>query len=150
MNTPIRTRLSKTPRAVSRLTALALALAPVLAGAGTTVYTLDFDFDLGVLSGVNHTAPNNHQLQLSAIGTTFPVLWIANAGEDTMSKIDTTTGRELARYRTFFGSGAFGNHGAFSGPAPSRSAVDIDGNAYIANRHFDGRRPMVMKVLADG
>lgn len=149
MNKTTRTRMSKTPRAVSRLTALALAIAPVLAAAGTTVYTLDFDFDLGTLSGVNHTAPNNNQLQLSSIGTTFPVLWIANAGEDTMSKIDTTTGRELARYRTFFGSGAFGNHGAFSGPAPSRSAVDIDGNAYIANRHFDGRRPMVMKVLAD-
>lgn len=141
--------MTRTPRAAMRLTALALAIAPVLASAGTTVYTLDFDFDLGILSGVNHNAPNNNQLQLSPVGTTFPVLWIANAGEDTMSKIDTTTGRELARYRTFFGSGAFGNHGAFSGPAPSRSAVDIDGNAYIANRHFDNRRPMVMKVLAD-
>ena len=143
------TSITRTPRAVSRLTALALAVAPVLAGAATTVYTLDFDFDLGVLSGVNHDAPNNNQLQLSTVGTTFPVLWIANAGEDTMSKIDTATGRELARYRTYFGTGAFGNHGAFAGPAPSRSAVDIEGNAYMANRHFDGRRPMVMKVLAD-
>ena len=142
--------VARSARHSRNLTAMALCLAPLFASAGTTVYTFDFDFGLGVLSGVNHNTPNNHQLQLNAIGTTFPVLWVANAGEDTLSKIDTTTGRELGRYRTFFGSGAFGNHGAFAGPAPSRSAVDINGNAYIANRHFDGKPPMVMKVLAEG
>lgn len=128
---------------------LTASLLPLLAQAGVVVYTNDADFAQGVLSGVNFTAPNSNQLQLNLVGTTFPVMWIANAGEDTLSKIDTTTGRELGRYRTWFGSGAFGNHGAFSGPAPSRSAVDIDGNAYIANRHFDSRPPMVMKVLAE-
>lgn len=139
-------------RAVRHWWGAALATAgllPLLAQAGVVVYTNDADFAQGVLSGVNFTAPNSNQLQLNLVGTTFPVMWIANAGEDTLSKIDTTTGRELGRYRTWFGSGAFGNHGAFSGPAPSRSAVDIDGNAYIANRHFDGRPPMVMKVLAE-
>jgi hypothetical protein len=124
-------------------------LLPLLAQAGVVVYTNDADFALGVLSGVNFTAPNSNQLQLNLVGTTFPVMWIANAGEDTLSKIDTTTGRELGRYRTWFGSGAFSNKGAFTGAAPSRSAVDIDGNAYIANRHFDNQPPMVMKVLAD-
>jgi len=136
-----------------KLTGAAVAAAgllPLAASAGVFVYTTDAHFDLGVLSGVNHDAPNNNQLQLNKIGTTFPVMWVANAGEDTLSKIDTTTGRELGRYRTWFGTGPFGNHGAFAGPAPSRSAVDIDGNAYIANRHFDGGRPMVMKVLAAG
>ena len=140
-------------RVLGRFASATLALAgllPLAATAGVTVYTTDAQFDLGTLSGVNHIAPNSNQLQLNKVGTTFPVLWVANAGEDTLSKIDTNTGRELGRYRTFFGSGAFGNHGAFSGPAPSRSAVDIQGNAYIANRHFDGRRPMVMKVLAEG
>lgn len=139
--------------AARRLRAAALAafcLAPLAVVAGTVTYTVDADFDLGVLSGVNHDAPNNDQLQLNTVGTTFPVLWVANAGEDTLSKIDTVNNKEIGRYRTWFGSGPFGNHGAFSGPAPSRSAVDIDGNAYILNRHFDGRRPMVMKVLADG
>ena len=160
MHTPELGSLAR-PGAMRRLprTAIALAsmlplIAPLLtttaAQAAVTIYTLDAQFDLGALSGVNHTTPNTNQLQLNKVGTTFPVLWVANAGEDTLSKIDTVTGRELGRYRTYFGSGAFGNHGAFSGPAPSRSAVDIDGNAYIANRHFDGRRPMVMKVLADG
>jgi hypothetical protein len=124
-------------------------LLPLLAQAGVVVYTSDADFSLGVLSGVNFTAPNSNQLQLNLVGTTFPVMWIANAGEDSLSKIDTTTGRELGRYRTWFGSGAFSNKGAFTGAAPSRSAVDIDGNAYIANRHFDNQPPMVMKVLAE-
>jgi hypothetical protein len=140
-----------TARRTARFTALAAACAlPFAAHAATTIYTLDADFDLGVLSGVNHGAPNNNQLQLNTIGTTFPVLWVANAGEDTLSKIDTNTGRELARYRTGFGNGPFGNHGAFAGPAPSRSAVDINGNAYILNRHFDGRVPVLMKVLTEG
>lgn len=135
---------------LQRLAITAACMVPLCAAAGVTLYTSDADFALGVLSGVNYDAPNSNQLQLNRVGTTFPVLWIANAGEDTLSKIDTVNNREIGRYRTWFGSGAFGNHGAFSGPAPSRSAVDIDGNAYILNRHFDGRRPMLMKVLADG
>lgn len=138
-------------RAALRVAALSAALACVLpAQASTFVYTLDAEFDLGLLSGVNHDAPNSNQLQLDTVGTTFPVLWVANAGEDTLSRVDTTTGQETGRYRTWFGSGPFGNHGAFSGPAPSRSAVDIHGNAYILNRHFDGRPPMLMKVLSEG
>ncbi|MEM7154477.1 MAG: hypothetical protein AAF799_16640 [Myxococcota bacterium] len=73
-------------------------------------------------------------------------MWIANAGEDTVSKIDTNTGAELARYRTFWGQGALANHSAWSGPAPSRSAVDTEGNAYIANRHFDGLAADIIKI----
>lgn len=118
-------------------------------------YTLDAQFDGGTLNGVNHAAPNNNQLQLNTTGTTFPVLWIANAGEDTVSRIDTdkpstfipTGGCETARYRTWFQQPV---HGAWSGPAPSRTAVDIDGNVYVANRHFDGRPAEVMKILAEG
>ena len=93
--------------------------------AASKVYTTDADFDLGVLSGVNHDAPNNNQLQLNKVGTTFPVMWIANAGEDTVSKFDTNLNVEVARYRTWFGptgqAGSRGIHGAYSGPAPSRS-----------------------------
>lgn len=122
--------------------------------AATKTYTTDADFDLGVLSGVNHDAPNNNQLQLSATGTTFPVMWIANAGEDTVSKFDTVNNVELARYRTWFGPagqpGSRGTHGAYSGPAPSRTAVDINGNAYVLNRFFENKRPVLLKILAEG
>ena len=108
-----------------------------------------------MLFNVNHDAPNNNQLQLNETLTTFPVMWIANAGEDTVSKIDTNTGRELARYRTWFGPAGqpgyvphLGN--AYAGAAPSRTGVDTDGHLYIANRHFDSRPADVLKILTEG
>ena len=55
--------------------------------ADVTTWTIDADFDEGTLQGVNHDAPNQDQLQLNETGSTFPFLWIANAGEDTVSKI---------------------------------------------------------------
>lgn len=135
-----------------QLTPLAVALALACGGAvaGTRTYTTDADFDLGTLVGLNHDAPRNNQLQLNVAGSSFPVLWIANAGEDTLSKIDSkqiggSPGREVARYRTWFDSGAHA-HDAWSGPAPSRTAVDKDGNAYVLNRWFGGY-PTVFKIL---
>ncbi len=122
------------------------------AAGATKIYTTDADFDLGVLFNVNHTAPNNNQLQLNVQSSTFPLLWVANAGEDTISKIDTNTGKELGRYRTWFQGAPNVNHlnDPFSGAAPSRTAVDADGNCYVANRHFDGRVVEVVKILASG
>ena len=121
--------------------------------AASKTYTFDADFDLGALSGVNHSVSN--QLQLSAVGTTFPVMWIANAGEDTVTKFDTVANVELARYRTWFGpSGQAGyvNHlnNAYAGAAPSRTAVDLNGNAYVLNRWFANRKPVLLKILAEG
>ena len=143
-------------RPVVTLAIAASALSASIAMAASKTYTLDADFALGVLSGVNFTAVPN-QLQLNAVGTTFPVMWVANAGEDTLTKFDTVNNRELARYRTWFGpSGQSGflNHSgnAYSGPAPSRTAVDIDGNAYVLNRFFNGGtlRPVLLKILAEG
>jgi hypothetical protein len=156
------TRNSKLPaalrvaRQVLALSAASLALAGTMAHAASKTYTLDADFSLGILSGVNFTVVPN-QLQLNSVGTTFPIMWVANAGEDTISKFDTTANREIARYRTWFGpSGQAGhiNHpgNAYSGPAPSRTAVDVDGNAYVLNRFFSGGRviPVLIKILAEG
>lgn len=134
------------------LTPLALVLSFMTGNAlaASQTYTLDADFDLGTLIGVNHTAPNNNQLQLNITGTSFPVLWIANAGEDTLSKVDSSQvgaspGREISRYRTWFNSGAYA-HDAWNGPAPSRTAVDAQGNAYVLDRWFGGY-PTVFKIL---
>lgn len=139
-------------------TAACLAVgSPALAA--TKTYTLDADFALGTLSGVNYTAPNSNQLQLNAVGTTFPVMWIANAGEDTVSKFDTINNVELGRYRTWFGPAGQPGHvnhlnNAYGGPAPSRTAVDLDGNAYVLNRCFNScgatNRPVLMKILGEG
>lgn len=56
----------------------------------------------------------------------FGIIWVANSPESTVSKIDTTTVQEVARYRTR-ADGA-GN--------PSRTSVSISGRAVaVANRH---------------
>ncbi|MFZ5988016.1 MAG: prenyltransferase/squalene oxidase repeat-containing protein [Bacillota bacterium] len=89
----------------------------------SSVYTNDEDFDKGNMSGVNHSEVNN-QLQLNKSAEVFPYIWIANAGEGTLSKLDTRTGKEVARYRT----------GPNSSTSPSRTAVDKDGNCWVANR----------------
>ncbi|ACL75456.1 Kelch repeat-containing protein [Ruminiclostridium cellulolyticum] len=88
-----------------------------------STYTTNADFDLGTLKGVNHTEVPD-QLQLNKYAEIFPYIWIANAGEGTVSKIDTRTGMEVARYRT----------GSTTGTSPSRTAVDKDGNCWVGNR----------------
>ena len=76
-------------------------------------------------------------------------------GEDTVSKIDTKNNKEVARYRTWFGPKRPAGllqppRRPWSGPAPSRTAVDKDGNAYVLNRHFEGRPAVLLKILASG
>lgn len=61
----------------------------------------------------------------SAVEDTFPFIWVANSGENTISKIDTRTGFELGVYRTA-PAGASSN--------PSRTTVDQDGNVWVGNR----------------
>ncbi|MBP47865.1 MAG: hypothetical protein CMH53_07985 [Myxococcales bacterium] len=58
-------------------------------------------------------------------------IWIANHGEATVSKLNTKTGKEEARYKTC-------NN-------PSRTSVDLDGNAWVACRSDGG----VAKLLND-
>ncbi|MBI4318868.1 MAG: PKD domain-containing protein [Chloroflexi bacterium] len=114
------------------------------AGAATGSWTTDAQFGQGTFQG---TVASGGDLKLSSNLQAFPIMWVANAGESTVSKIDTNTGRELARYRTYF---AGDSNWPWAGAAPSRTTVDTDGNVYVANRHFDGRRPLIMKILATG
>lgn len=155
----MKNRLDPLVRALRPAAAVAItsmAVFGTLAHAASKTYTVDADFSLGNLSGLNFTAVAN-QLQLNSVGTTFPVMWVANAGEDTITRFDTVANREVARYRTWFGpsgqAGFIGHAGsAYSGPAPSRTAVDVEGNAYVLNRFFSGGRvtPVLIKILAEG
>lgn len=61
-----------------------------------------------------------------AVEDTFPYIWVANSGENTISKLDTRTGVELGVYRTA-PSGAAAN--------PSRTTVDQEGNVWVGNRN---------------
>jgi uncharacterized repeat protein (TIGR01451 family) len=92
---------------------------------GRRVYTLDADFDQGVLFNVNHDAPNHDELRLNQVTTPFPFIWVAASVRGTAVKIDTVTGRILGEYLT-----APNNRGR----NPSRTTVDLNGNAWVANR----------------
>lgn len=74
--------------------------------------------------------------------TAFAV-WIANSQEGTVSKLDSRTGAEVARYPSV-GAGAPAGVPLWSdvcnssniGNCPSRTAVDQNFDAYVANRAF--------------
>jgi streptogramin lyase len=62
-------------------------------------------------------------LVLSSEDVSGQYIWIANSGDSTVSKLDTQTGCEVARY--------------FADSDPSRTAVDLYGNGIIACRGGD-------------
>lgn len=95
----------------------------------TTTFTLDADFDRGVLLNVNHDAPHTDQLQLNATGRAFNYIWVAASNRGTIVKIDTLTGTILGEY-----------HSAPQGRglSPSRTTVDANGNVWAGNRAEEG------------
>jgi streptogramin lyase len=76
----------------------------------------------------------------------FGYLWIANTGENTVSKIDVETGMEVARYASAVATGSVPG-GPIPYPStdpysdcqhcPSRTAIDFNGDAFVANRAFN-------------
>ena len=88
-------------------------------------YTTTADFERGWMSGLEAWSPPD-QLQLGGASGVLPYLWVPNGNDHSISKVDTRSGRELARYRTGPASVA-GN--------PSRTTVDLQGNCWVANRN---------------
>ena len=138
-----------------------LALAP-LADAKDFGFTTDDDFDGGTLSSVQHDSIHD-QLQLSGSSVTEPFIYIANHRYGTVSKVDTATGNEVARYPVCLNNVGntnlcpAGNY--YTGPqsycdwsvrghCPSRTAVDLNGDMWVANRAF-GQLPSVTKIAGD-
>lgn len=118
------------------LPAISASAAPV---PGTNVlYTTDADFDSGVLTNVNHDAPNNNQLQLNRTQTFFPYVNIAASSRGTMIRIDVNTGQIVGEW--------------WSAPDlrfrnPSRTTVDRFGNTWLSNRdEADGGKGSVTRV----
>ena len=81
-----------------------------------------------MLLGVNHDVPNHDQLQLNETLSTFPFIWIALSGRDTIAKVDSVTGSVLGEYWSA-PDGMGGN--------PSRTTVDLNGNVWAGNRDED-------------
>lgn len=97
-------------------------------GPGGKTYTLNADFDLGTLVGVNDTAVAD-QLQLNGSGGAFNFIWIAASARNTIIKINTDTGAILGEYRSA-PDGMQKN--------PSRTTVDANGNVWASNRNEAG------------
>ncbi len=109
----------------------------------TKTYTLDADFNLGTLNGV---ITNSDQLELSPTPTTWPYAWIANAGDGSVSKVDTQTGNEVARYYTGPIDNTNSNYAYLN---PSRTVIDKDGNCWVANRSL-GPLPSITQIALSG
>ena len=110
-----------------------------LAAAQDRTYTTDADFDTGILNDVQHDAPFNDQLQLRTQELPFPYVSLANAGNDTLVRIDAVSGQVIGEYRS-----------APNGEAkdPARATVDLEGNTWMGNRAEDllGITGSVVKV----
>ncbi len=68
-------------------------------------------------------------------------LWVANTDQGSVSKVDTQTLVELARYRSGPGDGF--------GESPSRTAVSFDGRFVIVNNRQSGRSTVVAANVED-
>jgi hypothetical protein len=106
---------------------------------GVNKWTLDAHFDQGVLNNVNHDDPNNNQLQITVDGISAPqpYMFAGQTSDGWMLKIDTATGKQLARYlsvRAVDCPSCFNDRTQWY---PSRVSVDFDGDVYVANRAFN-------------
>lgn len=121
---------------LAAIPALPAIAAPV---AGQNVlYTLDADFDQGVLQDVNHDSPNNDQLQLDKSSTFFPYVNVAASQRGTMVRIDVNTGAIVGEWY----SAPEGR-----GRNPSRTTVDKLGNTWLSNRNeSEGGKGSVTRV----
>lgn len=93
----------------------------------TRVYTLDGDFELGVMAGLEAVS---NQLQFKTnLPAQFPFINVACSARGTVARINTTNGQVVGEYRTAPDGLTFtGDSG--EGPQPSRTTVDLFGNIW--------------------
>lgn len=114
---------------------------------GVGVSSGDFDLDDDNSDNVTLGPEGELVLDPDVVSVDFGFVWVANTGENTVSKIDIETGAEVARYAAVTNSGGLGlpavpSPGAFDGDesncgnCPSRTAIDFKGDAFVANRAF--------------
>lgn len=104
-----------------------------------------FSLDGGTGMGGTGVAvdPTGNVVLNSAAVKSAAFMWIANASQGWVSKYDTNTGREIARYYAVIpvdGLGGahpelVGNQGVnIFGSSPSRTTLDLNGDVWVANR----------------
>ena len=114
---------------------------------GPNMYTLDAHFDKGTLNNVNHDAPDNDQLQITVDGISAPqpYMFVAQTNDGWILKIDTATGKQLARYEAVRMADCQTCNASRTTWYPSRIIVDFDGDMYVANRAF-GYQGSITKI----
>jgi hypothetical protein len=100
----------------------------------------------------------NGDVVLDSSAIEFHFAWIANYGEGTVSKLDTDDGHEVGRYDTVRLADtptARPPHEncdwATTGNCPSRTAIDFNGDMWVANRAFgsQGTATKIANTVAD-
>lgn len=111
------------------------------------VWTLDGEFDKGILNNVNHDAPNGDQLQITVDGVSAPkpYMFVAQTNVGWILKIDTVTGKQLARYASLRLVDCPTCNPEPTTWYPSRISIDFDGDMYVANRAF-GYQGSITKI----
>ena len=77
-------------------------------------------------------------LRLDSSSFIYQDLWVANSGDETVTRINTETNEVVGTYDV-----SVNPHPDRNDDDPSRTAVDFDGNAWVANRAFDERGSVV-------
>ncbi len=99
--------------------------------------------------------PNGHVV-LSTGSQEFHFMWIANNNQGWVSKYDTRTGREVGRYFSVVPQDGLGNGNGISvrdgsgnliSHNPSRTAIDLYGDVWVANRAY--QRPATVTKIAN-
>lgn len=98
------------------------------------IYTTNADFEAGILQALQDTSIAN-QLQLNPDDCTIlPFIWVPN-DNGSISKVSTSTGKELGRYRVVPPDlPPIPQSGADNFGSPSRTTVGIDGSCWVGNR----------------
>jgi hypothetical protein len=105
------------------------------AGAAEFTYTTSTDFAAGLATSVNDSVPD--ELRLDSTSTTEPFLYVAHTNDGILLKMDTRTGRQVARYHTTRTADCPSCPTAPTSWLPSRTAVDLAGDVWVANRSFN-------------
>lgn len=116
-----------------------LSLAQELTGPAQRTFTTDSDFRLGTFDATRAGAPDTDQLRIDTGASVPPYAWVANLNAGVITKLDTRTGRQVARYDSVLTVNWDGSAPAVRPPRdscnyPAAVAVDAQGNSFVLNR----------------